>query len=242
MNKVMNIGILGYGKMGKTIENIAIQCKHNILFKINSKNTDEFSMEALKLVDIVIEFSKPECAFENIKFCLEHKVNVVSGTTGWLDKLEDISQLATDNKCGFIYASNFSIGVNIFFEINKMLAKLMNKQTQYQASVHEIHHTQKLDAPSGTGISLGDAIIQNMDRYNEWTAEANQQPPDLSLTSERIDPAPGTHIVSYQSEIDTIEIKHTAHSREGFARGAVLAAEWLNGKSGIYTMKDVLEI
>jgi len=238
----MNIGILGYGKMGKTIEGIAIQDKHNILFKINSKNTKHFNIESLKSVDVVIEFSRPECAYENIKFCLEHQVNVVSGTTGWMDKLSDVKQLATDNGCGFIYASNFSIGVNIFFEINQLLAKLMNRQQQYSAAVHEIHHTQKLDAPSGTGITLGSDIVKVIDRYQQWVTEGDQAAPLLSLTSERIDPAPGTHTVSFQSEVDTIEIKHIAHSRDGFARGAVLAAEWLHGKSGVYTMKDVLGI
>jgi len=238
----MNIGILGYGKMGRAIENIALSHKHNILFKINSKNTEEFTEESLKLIDVVIEFSRPEFAYDNISFCLKQNVSVVSGTTGWIDKLPAISQLATKHGCGFIYASNFSIGVNIFFEINQLLAKLMNGQVQYQAAVHEIHHTQKLDAPSGTGITLGNQIIEQIDRYVQWVGEENSASPLLPITSERIDPAPGTHTVSYQSEIDTIEIKHTAHSREGFARGAVQAAEWLKGKSGVFTMKDVLGI
>lgn len=236
----MKIAIIGYGKMGKTIERLAEAKGHEIVLKINIDNIEEFTTENLKKADVAIEFSRPESAFENIKKCLEAGLPIVSGTTAWLDKLDKAKAICTENDGGFMYASNFSIGVNIFFEVNNYLAKMMNPQPQYEPSLHEIHHTQKLDAPSGTGITLAEGVLNHIDRKENWVNRKTEKPTELALTSERIDPAPGTHAITYSSAIDTIEIKHTAHSREGFASGAILAAEWMIGKKGYFTMRDLL--
>ena len=236
----MKIAIIGYGKMGKTIERLAVAKGHEIILKINADNIEEFTTENLKKAEVAIEFSHPESAFENIKKCLEVGLPIVSGTTAWLDKLDEAKAICTENNGAFMYASNFSIGVNIFFEVNNYLAKMMNPQPQYEPSLHEIHHTQKLDAPSGTGITLAQGVLNNIDRKDNWVNRKIEKSTELALTSERIDPAPGTHAVTYSSEIDTIEIKHTAHSREGFASGAILAAEWIIGKKGYFTMRDLL--
>ena len=236
----MKIAIIGYGKMGKTIERLAVEKEHEIVLKVNAENLEEFTSDNLQKADVAIEFSYPESAFDNIVKCLESNLPVVSGTTAWLDKLDEAKSICAKQNGAFMYASNFSIGVNIFFEVNQYLAKMMNPQPQYEPSLHEIHHTQKLDAPSGTGITLAEGVLENIDRKNNWVNRTSENPVELALTSERIDPAPGTHSVAYTSDIDTIEIKHTAHSREGFASGAILAAEWIIGKKGFFTMRDLL--
>lgn len=232
----MKIALLGYGKMGKMIEKIALSRGHEIVAKIdiNSSDTD------ITKADVAIDFSIPDAAFNNISLCLENGVPVISGTTGWLDKYPEAVALCEKHKGAFIYASNYSLGVNIFFQINEYLAKIMNNHSAYGVSMEEIHHTQKLDAPSGTAITLAEGIIKHTDKEN-WTLEipkANEIP----ISAKRIDAVPGTHTVSYESEIDSISMTHTANSREGFALGAVVAAEWIVGKSGIFTMKDVLNL
>lgn len=236
----MNIALIGYGKMGKAIEEIALAKGHKIVLKIDVQNNHEFTLENIKQADVAIEFTGPHSAFENVKKCIELGIPVVSGSTGWLDKWSEIQSLCNEKKGTLIYSSNYSIGVNLFFELNKQLAKLMEPYEDYDVSMTEIHHTEKKDAPSGTAISLAEQILANMGRKKQWTNEPSLSPSDLVITSERIDPAPGTHTVSYNSPIDSIEITHTAHTRKGFASGAVLAAEFANKKNGIFTMKDVL--
>lgn len=236
----MKIAIIGYGKMGKTIERLATAEGHEIVLKITSKNTADFTSETIKNADVAIEFSRPESAFENITKCLKAGVPIVSGTTGWLDKLAEAEVICKANNTAFLYASNFSIGVNIFFEVNRFLAKMMEAQPQYEPTLNEVHHTQKLDAPSGTGITLAEGILSEISRKTNWVNRKAETETELALTSERIDPAPGTHAITYTSEIDTIEIKHTAHSREGFAKGSILAANWLIGKKGVFTMQEML--
>jgi len=231
----MNIAIIGYGKMGKTIEEILTERGHNIAVKLNRKPLAEDLVGA----DAAIEFSHPEAAFDNIKTLLENKIPTVSGTTGWLSKLDEIRKINTDNETAFLYGSNFSLGVNLFFELNKRLSELMKSYPQYKAEIEEIHHTQKLDAPSGTAITLAEQIIDNLGK-TEWELDGTSSEDKLPVYARRIDNVPGTHTVSYHSEIDTIQIKHTAHTRKGFALGAVLAAEWIHGKQGLFSMKDVL--
>lgn len=231
----MNIAIIGYGKMGKAIEEILLERGHNVVAKLNHKP----EAGDLQNVDVAIEFSNPEVAFENIKSLLENKIPTISGTTGWLDKLDEIKKINLENNAAFLYGSNFSLGVNLFFELNEHLARLMNNYSEYKVEIEEIHHTQKLDAPSGTAISLADQIIENSN-FNQWELDGKSADENLPIYAKRIDNVPGTHTVNYQSEIDSIEIKHTAHSRKGFALGAVLAAEWIHGKSGYFSMKDVL--
>ena len=236
----MKIALIGYGKMGKAIEEIALEKGHEIVLKIDVGNSNEFTKENLQRADAAIEFTGPHSAFDNVKKCIEFGVPVISGSTGWLDKWNEISALCeTHNGC-LVYSSNYSIGVNLFFELNKQLAKLMEPYNQYEVSMTEIHHTEKKDAPSGTAISLAEQILSNMERKNQWVNSPSTAVTDLVITSERIDPAPGTHTVAYSSPIDTIEITHTAHTRKGFASGAVLAAEFAKNKSGIFTMKEVL--
>ncbi len=235
----MKIAIIGYGKMGKTIENIALKNGDNIILRITDENTHELTLENLQKADVAIEFTRPEVAFGNIKTCLEAGVPIVSGTTGWLSKLTEIQAITKQNNGAFFYASNFSVGVNIFFALNKKLAAMMNEQPNYIASIHEIHHTQKLDAPSGTAITLGEDIIENIHQLKAWTSQ-KKQPDELHITSARINKTPGTHIVTYTSDIDEIEIIHTAKSREGFAQGALMAARWLIGKQGCFGMSDML--
>ncbi len=239
----MNIALIGYGKMGQAIEEIALRRGHSITCKISSRNLQDFNPRVLQWADVAIEFSTPESAFHNINQCLEVGLPIISGTTGWLAKKTEIEQKCLDLNGAFLYAPNFSIGVNIFFEINKKLADLMNKYEVYDVGIKEIHHTAKLDKPSGTAISLANEIIERIDRKKVWTITepANHNTRNLYIASERTDPAPGTHIVNYTSDIDDIQITHTAHSRDGFAKGAVLAAEWLAGKKGVFEMKDVLE-
>ena len=238
----MNIALLGYGKMGKVIEKIAIDRGHSIILKVG-KNTADYDITK---VDIAIDFSIPSAAVSNISTCLNHNIPVVSGTTGWLDDYDSIVELCNEKKGAFIYASNFSLGVNVFFELNKTLAKMMRRLKQYNVSMEEIHHTQKLDAPSGTAISLTNDIIEHTD-YTDWKLIDSESGDELSnniipIEAKRIEKVPGTHIINYQSEVDTISIEHVAHSRHGFALGAVIAAEWLLGKVGVYSMNDVLNI
>ena len=231
----MKIALLGYGKMGRTIEKIALQKGHEIVLKVD-ENTESFD---ITLADVAIDFSIPSVAYSNISTCLKNNVPVVSGTTGWLDKFEEATNLCKKNKGGFIYASNFSLGVNIFFELNEYLAKMMGNLSQYDISMEEIHHTQKLDAPSGTAISLAEDIIKHTNK-NSWALDVTNNNTEIPIVAKRIPEVPGTHTVEYKSEVDTIEIKHTAHNRGGFALGAMTAAEWLVGKHGVFTMKDVL--
>jgi len=230
----MKIALLGYGKMGKVIERIALERGHEIVLKKTSQN----SFSGLEDADVAIDFSVPDCAVDNISTSFKANVPVVSGTTGWLEHYHTMAQLCEEKQGGFIYASNFSLGVNIYFELNSYLAKMMGNLKQYKVSIEEIHHTQKLDAPSGTAITLAKDIINHSD-YAGW-AIGNPKEDDIFIDAKRVEGVPGTHTVAYNSEVDSIEIKHTAHSREGFALGAVVAAEWLVGKNGVYSMKDVL--
>ena len=236
----MKIAIIGYGKMGKAIEEIAIAKGHEIVLKIDVSNTADFTKENIQKANVAIEFTGPHTAFENITKCIEWGVPVISGSTGWLDNFENAKKLCVEKKGCLIYASNFSIGVNLFFEINKQVAALMEPYENYDVSMTETHHTEKKDAPSGTAISLAEQILAKIGRKNKWVNEPSSEASNLIIRSERIDPAPGTHTVSYESAIDSIEITHTAHTRKGFAGGAVLAAEFANQKMGIFTMKDVL--
>jgi len=236
----MKIALIGYGKMGKAIEEIAVSKGHEIVLKIDVSNTSDFTKENIQKANVAIEFTGPDTAFENISKCIEWGVPVISGSTGWLDNFEKAKKLCEEKKGCLIYASNFSIGVNLFFEINKQVAALMEPYNNYDVSMTEIHHTEKKDAPSGTAISLAEQILAQIGRKNKWVNEASREASDLIIRSERIDPAPGTHTVTYTSPIDTIEITHTAHTRKGFAGGALLAAEFANQKMGIFTMKDVL--
>ncbi|MFD2891616.1 4-hydroxy-tetrahydrodipicolinate reductase [Flavobacterium chuncheonense] len=230
----MKIALLGYGKMGKVIERIALERGHEIVLKKGSND----SFDGLEKADVAIDFSVPSSAVTNISTCFEMGIPVVSGTTGWLEDYNKMVALCEAKNGSFIYGSNFSLGVNVFFELNAYLAKMMANLKQYNVSMEEIHHTQKLDAPSGTAISLAEGIINNTE-YNSWTMETPKAE-EIQITAKRIENIPGTHSIFYDSEVDQIEIKHTAHSREGFALGSVVAAEWLVGKKGIFTMKDVL--
>jgi 4-hydroxy-tetrahydrodipicolinate reductase len=232
----MKIALLGYGKMGQTIERIAIERGHEIVLKKDEFNT----YDGLSTADVAIDFSIPTVAVENISNCFHANVPVISGTTGWLAHYEEMVTLCESKKGAFISSSNFSLGVNIFFEINEYLAKIMSKFDSYKVEMEEIHHTQKLDAPSGTAISLAKGVIENSN-YSNWTLE-NPNPTEIEIKSLRIEDVPGTHTVTYKSDVDAIEIKHTAHNRDGFALGAVIAAEWIVGKQGVFSMKDVLNL
>jgi 4-hydroxy-tetrahydrodipicolinate reductase len=236
----MRIALIGYGKMGKAIEKIALARGHEIVLRIQSANLQDRTIENLQKADVAIEFTGPEAALDNIQQCLLAGTPVVSGSTGWLAEWNSVAQTCTEKKGAFLYASNFSVGVNIFFEINKQLAALMSNQMSYDVQITEIHHTQKKDAPSGTAITLAEQVLEKLSRKRRWVNHPSKLPEDLAIISERTDPAPGTHIVDYQSGVDTISITHTAHNREGFAIGAVLAAEFLQHKTGIFGMKEVL--
>lgn len=239
----MNLLILGYGKMGKIISTIAESRGHHIAAKINIENRADLEQLDPKSIDCAIEFSQPEAAIENIKWALENGIPVISGTTGWISKKPEINRITLEKNGTFFYASNFSIGVNIFFKVNEFLAKLMNETTGYKVSMEEIHHTEKKDAPSGTAITLAQGIIKHHSMLKDWHLEGEKEEIDSSIpiTAKRIDPAPGTHSVTYSSLIDDIQITHTAHSREGFALGAVLVAEWIPGKKGVLSMDDFLK-
>ena len=236
----MKIALIGYGKMGKAIESIALSKGHEIVLKIDIQNNQDFTEAALQKADVAIEFTGPHSAFENVKKCIAWGVPVVSGSTGWLDQWAEIKDLCAEKNGTLIYSSNYSIGVNLFFELNKQLAQLMQAYNSYDVSMTEVHHTEKKDAPSGTAISLAEQILTNLGRKNKWVNAPSENSNELVIQSERIDPAPGTHMVKYSSEVDDIEIIHTAHTRIGFASGAVLAAEFAFEKKGIFTMKDVL--
>lgn len=238
----MNILILGYGKMGKIISQIAEERGHTIAGKIDESNVHELDKLDTDKVDVAIEFSQPDAAVKNLTWAINHNIPVVSGTTGWLDKKPEIERLTLSNGGAFFYASNYSIGVNIFFKLNRFLAKMMNEHTDYKVAMEEIHHTEKKDAPSGTAITLAEDVIDRIDRVKRWDldTEVNGNEHSLPITAKRIDPAPGTHIVTYGSAIDDIEIKHTAHSRKGFALGAVLVSEWIKDKKGVLSMDDFL--
>jgi 4-hydroxy-tetrahydrodipicolinate reductase len=238
----MKILILGYGKMGKAIEQIAISRNHTVPFKIDENNKAEIFKLNNKLVDVAIEFSQPDSAYNNVKYCVENNIPVVSGTTGWLEKKKEIEEICKKNGGAFFYASNYSVGVNLFFHFNKILAKIMDNYPQYDVTMEEIHHTQKKDAPSGTAITLAEGILGNVKRKETWVNEQTEVNNKLNIISKRIDPYPGEHTISYHSQVDSIQIKHTAHSREGFAEGAVVAAEWLHGKKGVFGMDDMLKI
>jgi 4-hydroxy-tetrahydrodipicolinate reductase len=232
----MKIALLGYGKMGKTIEQVALSRGHDIVIK-----TSEEAGYDIQQADVAIDFSVPSAAFFNIVNCFKHQVPVVSGTTGWLHNYEKALKICKDENGSFIYASNFSLGVNIFFELNTHLAKLMNSHKQYSIEMEEIHHTQKLDAPSGTAISLAKTIIDKNDMYTDWKLNETELG-FVPIHAKRLPNIPGTHTIIYNSPTDSIKIEHVAHNRDGFALGAVIAAEWLLGKTGVYTMKDVLNI
>jgi 4-hydroxy-tetrahydrodipicolinate reductase len=238
----MKIALIGYGKMGKAIEEIALQRTHKIVLKIDEHNLADFTKGKISNADVAIEFTGPHTAYDNVKKTLQMDVPVVCGSTGWLEKLDEIETLCRSRNGSFLYTSNFSVGVNIFFELNKRLAALMAPHKDYEISISEIHHTQKKDAPSGTAITIAEQILENISRKKRWVNHISDNPEDLEIISERIDPAPGTHKVVYSSAIDDIEITHTAHSRMGFALGAVLAAEFIHDKKGIFSMKEVLSL
>ena len=231
----MKIALVGYGKMGKIIDQIATEKGHEIVARLSETPTKS----NLNNPDVVIEFSNPEAAFNNIKFCLENKIPVVCGTTGWLEDKPKIEQIAINNNTAFIYGSNFSLGVNIYFQLNEKLAEIMNKINQYKAEIEEIHHTEKKDAPSGTAITLAEDILRNSN-YKSWKL-GSESSTELNIIAKREPNVPGTHIVSYTSDVDKIEISHTAKNRNGFALGAIVAAEWILNKKGVFTMKDVLK-
>lgn len=236
----MKIALLGYGRMGKAIETIAQSRGHEIVLRIQSNNRATLNTVDTSKIDLAIDFSIPETAFENLKWCMKNKIPAICGTTGWLDKKAEIEHLCLENNNAFLYASNFSLGVNLFFELNNKLAALMKSYDAYDVTMHEIHHTKKLDAPSGTAITLAEDIIKQLPKKKTWVCDQPAASDELAISTERIDPVPGTHSIHYQSEIDSIEIKHTAHNRKGFALGAVVAAEWISQRKGIFTMKDVL--
>ncbi|WP_129021696.1 4-hydroxy-tetrahydrodipicolinate reductase [Edaphocola flava] len=236
----MKIALIGYGKMGKTIERIALSRGHEIVLKIGRENSETFTAEAIKQADVAIEFTQPEAALENVSKCLKAGVPVVCGTTGWNEDVPKAETLCAEYNTAMIQSSNFSLGVNIFFAVNKYLAQLMDKQDAYNVLVEETHHLQKLDAPSGTAITIAEQIIQQLSRKDTWAKERENNPAELAIKAYREPEVPGTHVVTYHSEIDDIEIKHTAHTRDGFALGSVLAAEFLKGRQGVFTMQDVL--
>ena len=238
----MRIALIGYGKMGKAIEEVALLRGHDIVLKIDQPNLRDFTRENMAKADVAIEFTSPHTAFDNIKLCIEFGIPVVCGSTGWTERLEEMKKIAADKNGAFIYSSNFSVGVNIFFEVNKRLAALMASHKEYAVILEEIHHTQKKDAPSGTAITLAEQILEQVKRKKQWVNKISDDPEELEIISKRIDPAPGTHSIKYSSAIDDIEIIHTAHNRKGFATGAVLAAEFIKDKKGFFTMKDVLNL
>lgn len=236
----MRIALIGYGKMGHMIEELALQKGHEVVLKIDTSNAHEFTPGNLSQADVAIEFTGPHSAYDNVKKCLGFGIPVVSGSTGWNDRLPEVIEYCREKEGSFLHASNFSIGVNIFFEVNKLLARLMDAHADYDVTLKEIHHTQKKDAPSGTAVTLAEQILGLLSRKSSWTNEATNDPSKLTIISERTDPAPGTHHVKYSSDIDDIEIIHTAHNRKGFASGAILAAEYIAGKKGIFSMKEVV--
>jgi 4-hydroxy-tetrahydrodipicolinate reductase len=235
----MRILLIGYGKMGKTIEGLALERGHVIAGKMDPFAGLVFDFKSK--VDVAIEFTMPESAVANINLCLDHHIPILSGTTGWLARKKEVDDYCRTKQGTFFYASNYSLGVNLFFKLNEKLARMMQGQREYDVHIDEIHHTQKKDAPSGTAITLAEGVLKHLDRKKRWVKNDAQNPEDLVIRSFREDPAPGTHTVTYQSAVDDIEIKHTAHSREGFAKGAVLVAEWLPAQKGVLGMDDFLK-
>jgi 4-hydroxy-tetrahydrodipicolinate reductase len=238
----MKIALIGYGKMGHMIEELATAKGHEVVLRIHIDNTEEFTKENMAKADVAIEFTAPESAYENVLKCLSFGIPVISGSTGWNDNIPDAVKRCKELNGTFLHASNFSIGVNIFFEINRLLARLMSAQPDYETELKEIHHTQKKDSPSGTAVTLAEQILSELVRKRRWVNAPTHNKEELSIISERVDPAPGTHVVRYSSEEDAIEIIHTAHNRKGFALGAIQAAEYIHDKQGVFSMKDVLNI
>ncbi|WEK38177.1 MAG: 4-hydroxy-tetrahydrodipicolinate reductase [Candidatus Pseudobacter hemicellulosilyticus] len=238
----MKIALIGYGKMGRAIEGIALERGHEVVLRVSVDNLEDNTIQHIQQADVAIEFTGPESAYDNIIRCLDAGVPVVSGSTGWLARYDEAVAHSQTSNGALLYASNFSVGVNIFFAINKQLASLMAAHPEYEVSMTEVHHTEKKDAPSGTAISLARQVLTSIDRKKQWVNQPTGKAEDLVILSERVDPAPGTHIINWSSPIDDIEIKHTAHNRKGFASGAVLAAEFLQSRKGVYTMSDVLGI
>ena len=236
----MNIAIIGYGKMGKEIERVAQERGHQVVLKITSQNVKEYNFDNLKKVDVAIEFTSPDFAVNNINICLSSNTPIVVGTTGWYDRFNEVKETVAEYEGSLLYATNCSVGVNLFFRLNKYLAKMMDSYHEYEVKMEEIHHTQKLDAPSGTAITLAEGIINNNTSKDLWVLGDSHSKNQLGIKAHRIESVPGTHVVNYSSNIDDIEIKHTAHNRKGFALGAVLAAEYIANKKGIFTMEDVL--
>lgn len=244
----MKIALLGYGKMGRIIEQFALDRGHEIVLKIDENNVDQKTSENLRLADVAIDFSTPHSVISNIESCFEAGLPLVVGTTGWYDRIPEMKNKCEESNNSLLYASNFSVGVNVFFFVNEVLAKIMNRYPQYDVLVEEIHHTQKLDSPSGTAITIAEGVLDGLDRKKEWVNElvgngedVVTKPDQLLIESHRIEDVPGTHTVVYSSEVDDIEFKHKAHGRAGFALGAVLAAEWLQGKKGFYSVKDMFD-
>lgn len=245
----MNIALIGYGKMGQIIERFAIERGHEVVLKIGIDNLADLTVSNLRKADVAIDFSTPDAAINNIYTCFDANVPIVVGTTGWYGQLQEIKDECLRRNNTLLYGSNFSIGVNLFFHINEVLAKVMNNYPVYEVQVEEIHHTQKLDSPSGTAMTLAEGIIENMDRKSEWVNELDGnssievlKQEQVLIASQRIENIPGTHTVIYSSEVDEIELKHTAHSRAGFALGAVVAAEWLQNKQGFYNISDIFNL
>lgn len=236
----MNIALIGYGKMGKEIEQIALSRQHKIVLIVDVNNVTTFTIDELKKADVAIEFSTPESAVSNIYKCFDAGIPVVVGTTGWLNKLNEIKNTCTARNQALFYTSNYSIGVNLFFKLNKYLASLMNSYTDYDLKIEEIHHVHKLDSPSGTAISIATQAIENIERKQKWVNAPTENKKELEIISKRIDEVPGTHTVNYTSAIDELSITHIAHNRKGFALGAVIAAEWVQGKKGVFGMDDLM--
>ena len=244
----MKIAILGFGKMGRIIEQFALERGHEVVLKVNIDNLEDLTIPNLQLADVAIDFSTPDSALSNIEICFAAHIPLVVGTTGWYGHLQEVKNKCEESNNTLLYASNFSIGVNVFFYVNKVLAKIMNRYPQYEVQVEEIHHTEKLDSPSGTAMTIAEGIISELDRKNEWVNELIDsgeelitKPNQLLIESHRIEDVPGTHTVIFSSEVDDIEFKHKAHSRAGFALGAVIAAEWLENKTGFFNITDMFD-
>jgi 4-hydroxy-tetrahydrodipicolinate reductase len=236
----MNIALIGYGKMGKEIEQIALSRGHKIALIVDAHNATTYTLDELKKADVAIEFSTPDSALGNIYKCFEAGVPIVVGTTGWLEKLEEVKKKCADKKQTLFYTSNYSIGVNLFFKLNQQLAKLMNNHKEYNVHMEEIHHVHKLDSPSGTAISLANQVIANVDEKKKWVNATTADKNELGIVSKRLDEVPGTHTVTYASNIDEISITHIAYNRKGFALGAVVAAEWVHDKKGVFGMEQLM--
>ncbi|MEG1649748.1 MAG: 4-hydroxy-tetrahydrodipicolinate reductase [Rikenellaceae bacterium] len=237
----MNVALIGYGKMGKEIEQVLISRSHNVSLIIDVDNKEDLNADNLKNIDVAIEFSAPTVAYDNVIKCIENSVPVVCGTTAWLDKYDSVVELTKKCDGAFFYASNYSIGVNLFFEINRKLAKLMNPYSEYDVTVEEVHHTQKKDAPSGTAITIAEGILDGIERKSKWVCGTTIEPSELEISAIRRSIVPGTHTVTWESEVDMLKLEHTAKGRKGFAVGAVIAAEFLKGKRGVFTMNDLLK-